>query len=81
MCNGYPDALVHTAQLLEENITADFVDVNMGCPIDLICDKCAPRPSTLTSLRETCCAMVCRESQALIPQLVHPVHPMRMGPL
>ena len=33
--------MAHTAQLLEENVSADFVDVNMGCPIDLICNKCA----------------------------------------
>ena len=30
VCGGYPDALARTAQLLEENISADFVDVNMG---------------------------------------------------
>ena len=43
VCGGYPDVMAHTAQLLEENISADFVDVNMGCPIDLICNKRAPQ--------------------------------------
>ena len=41
VCGGYADALARCAQLLEEHATVDFVDVNMGCPIDLICNKCA----------------------------------------
>ncbi|KAL0043602.1 hypothetical protein WJX79_009566 [Trebouxia sp. C0005] len=39
VCGGYADALSRTAQLIEENCDVDFVDVNMGCPIDLICSK------------------------------------------
>ena len=27
------------AQLLNETCELDFVDINCGCPIDLICDK------------------------------------------
>ncbi len=30
MCGGYPDALGRCAQLLDESLSADFVDVNMG---------------------------------------------------
>ena len=41
VCGGYADALARCAQLLEEHAAVDFVDVNMGCPIDLICNKCA----------------------------------------
>jgi len=39
VCGGFADALTRCAQLLDENISVDFVDVNMGCPIDLVCDK------------------------------------------
>ena len=28
--------MARVAQLIEENVSCDFVDINMGCPIDLI---------------------------------------------
>ena len=39
LCGGFADALARTAQLLEEHISCDFVDLNMGCPIDLVVNK------------------------------------------
>ena len=39
ICGGYTDSMTRCAQLLEENVDATFVDVNVGCPIDLICNK------------------------------------------
>jgi hypothetical protein len=30
VCGGYPDAMSHLAQLLDENIDTDFVDINCG---------------------------------------------------
>ena len=54
VCGGYPDALSRTAQLIEDNCTVSFVDVNMGCPIDLICDRWA-----LLSCAVLCCAELC----------------------
>ena len=46
ICGGYPDALAHCAQLIEEHATVDFVDINMGCPIDIICNRCvASKPA------------------------------------
>lgn len=39
VCGGFADSLARTAQLIEQNCDVDFVDVNMGCPIDLICSK------------------------------------------
>ncbi|GFR41828.1 hypothetical protein Agub_g2602, partial [Astrephomene gubernaculifera] len=41
ICGGYPDAVSRCCQLLGEHLQADFVDINMGCPIDLVCDKSA----------------------------------------
>ncbi len=54
-------------QLLDERIDASFVDVNMGCPIDLVCDKgagsalltkWAPRRSS-SAARPRPCARAC----------------------
>ncbi|CAD7703961.1 unnamed protein product [Ostreobium quekettii] len=39
VCGGYGDCLTHCAQLLEENVGVDFVDLNLGCPIDLVVGK------------------------------------------
>jgi len=39
ICGGYPDAVSQAAELLEDNISMDFIDVNCGCPIDLVCNK------------------------------------------
>ena len=39
VCGGYADAMGRCAQLLDEHLDVDFVDINMGCPIDLICNK------------------------------------------
>ena len=43
ICGGYPDAVSRCAQLIDDEFVSaggiDFVDINMGCPIDLICNK------------------------------------------
>jgi tRNA-dihydrouridine synthase len=39
ICGGYSDTVARAAQLLDEQIDCTFVDINMGCPIDLVCDK------------------------------------------
>jgi tRNA-dihydrouridine synthase 3 len=31
--------MARLAQLLEEHVSMDFVDLNCGCPIDLICNR------------------------------------------
>lgn len=54
VCGGYADALARCAQLLEEHAAVDFVDVNMGCPIDLICNKRGP---LLTSSSAALCLL------------------------
>ena len=39
ICGGYPDTVTRCCQLIEENIDVDFIDINMGCPIDMVCSK------------------------------------------
>ncbi|KAK9793735.1 hypothetical protein WJX73_005882 [Symbiochloris irregularis] len=39
ICGGYMDTMTRCAQLLEDQIDVNFVDVNCGCPIDLVCNK------------------------------------------
>lgn len=39
ICGSYMDTMTQCAELLDETISVDFVDVNMGCPIDLVVKK------------------------------------------
>lgn len=39
VCGCSPPQMARVAQLLEQQIDCDFVDINMGCPIDLIYKK------------------------------------------
>ena len=43
VCGGYSDSMSRCMQLLEDEVVSkgglDFIDVNMGCPIDLVCNK------------------------------------------
>ncbi|KAL3832035.1 hypothetical protein ACJMK2_023715 [Sinanodonta woodiana] len=36
ICGGYPDTLTRCGQLIQDQLEVDFVDINCGCPIDLI---------------------------------------------
>jgi tRNA-dihydrouridine synthase 3 len=39
ICGGYADSTARCVELLERDFDFDFVDINMGCPIDLVCSK------------------------------------------
>ncbi|XP_005089507.1 tRNA-dihydrouridine(47) synthase [NAD(P)(+)]-like isoform X2 [Aplysia californica] len=39
ICGGYPDTMTRCAQLLTETCDLDFIDINCGCPIELIFKK------------------------------------------
>ena len=39
ICGGFPDTVARCCQLLGDVVDCDFIDVNMGCPIDLVCGK------------------------------------------
>lgn len=40
LCGGYADTMARCAQLVEDTCQVDFVDLNFGCPIDVVC-RCA----------------------------------------
>ena len=37
VCGGFPDSMACCAQLVQEQCSVDFVDINFGCPIDVVC--------------------------------------------
>ncbi|KAI6239617.1 TRNA-dihydrouridine(47) synthase [NAD(P)(+)] [Aphelenchoides fujianensis] len=39
LAGGYPDTLTKAAQAITENFEVDFVDLNLGCPIDVVNEK------------------------------------------
>ncbi|KAF8055999.1 tRNA-dihydrouridine(47) synthase [NAD(P)(+)] [Scenedesmus sp. PABB004] len=39
VCGGYPDTMARVAQLVDEACDVDYVDINCGCPIDIICGR------------------------------------------
>ncbi|KAK7351897.1 hypothetical protein VNO77_11657 [Canavalia gladiata] len=39
ICGAYPDTVARTVELIEQECTIDFIDINMGCPIDIVVNK------------------------------------------
>uniref|UniRef100_L7M122 tRNA-dihydrouridine(47) synthase [NAD(P)(+)] n=1 Tax=Rhipicephalus pulchellus TaxID=72859 RepID=L7M122_RHIPC len=39
LCGAHPDVMTRCAQLLKDKCNVDFVDINMGCPIDFVYKK------------------------------------------
>ncbi|KAH9696650.1 tRNA-dihydrouridine(47) synthase (NAD(P)(+))-like [Citrus sinensis] len=39
ICGAYPDTLARTVELIDQQCTVDFIDINMGCPIDIVVNK------------------------------------------
>ncbi|XP_027052409.1 tRNA-dihydrouridine(47) synthase [NAD(P)(+)]-like isoform X2 [Pocillopora damicornis] len=36
LCGSFPDSMAKSAELLQNDVPVDFVDINIGCPIDLV---------------------------------------------
>ncbi|CAD6194637.1 unnamed protein product [Caenorhabditis auriculariae] len=59
LAGGYADTMSKAAQIIVDNYEVDFLDINMGCPIDLINQKgggCA-LPTRPTKMLETIATM------------------------
>lgn len=40
LAGSYPDVLARSAELIHDACEAvDFIDINMGCPLDALCAK------------------------------------------
>lgn len=39
ICGAYPDTVARTVELIDQGCTVDFIDINMGCPIDVVVNK------------------------------------------
>lgn len=39
ICGPYPDTVARTVELVGNECSVDFIDINMGCPIDIVVNK------------------------------------------
>jgi len=39
ICGAHPDTVARAAELIERECQVDFIDLNLGCPIDLVVNK------------------------------------------
>eukprot|EP00123_Amoebidium_parasiticum_P014772 comp22637_c0_seq1/m.34842 comp22637_c0_seq1/g.34842 ORF comp22637_c0_seq1/g.34842 comp22637_c0_seq1/m.34842 type:complete len:362 (-) comp22637_c0_seq1:417-1502(-) len=39
VCGGYADTMCRVAELIDEKCSVDFIDINCGCPIDIVFQK------------------------------------------
>ncbi|TVT96686.1 hypothetical protein EJB05_58085 [Eragrostis curvula] len=39
ICGPYPDTIARTVELIDKECSIDFIDINMGCPIDIVVNK------------------------------------------
>ncbi|KAJ6849562.1 tRNA-dihydrouridine(47) synthase [NAD(P)(+)]-like isoform X3 [Iris pallida] len=39
ICGSYPDTVARTVELIDRECKVDFIDINMGCPIDIVVNK------------------------------------------
>ncbi|CAN1256133.1 tRNA-dihydrouridine(47) synthase [NAD(P)(+)]-like [Linum perenne] len=39
ICGAFPDTVARTVELIEQHCTVDFIDINMGCPIEVVVSK------------------------------------------
>ncbi|PSS26010.1 TRNA-dihydrouridine(47) synthase [NAD(P)(+)]-like [Actinidia chinensis var. chinensis] len=65
ICGAYPDTVTRTVELIDQECTVDFIDINMGCPIDIVVNKGAGsallmKPMRMKSVVQAASAIVDR---------------------
>lgn len=63
LCGNNSELLTYAAQVLNENCDIDFIDLNLGCPIDLIFQQgggsaLIRRPNVLESIIRSCSSVL-----------------------
>ncbi|XP_057966077.1 tRNA-dihydrouridine(47) synthase [NAD(P)(+)]-like [Malania oleifera] len=51
ICGAHPDTVARTVELIDQECTVDFIDINMGCPIDIVVNKGAGSALLMKPLR------------------------------
>jgi len=39
LAGSHPDQFIQASEVIQENCSVDFVDINLGCPIDVVCQR------------------------------------------
>ncbi|XP_078441783.1 FMN-linked oxidoreductases superfamily protein [Wolffia australiana] len=60
ICGSYPDTVARTAEIIQQECAVDFIDINMGCPIDIVVNKGAGsallnKPMRMKSIVKAAC--------------------------
>ncbi|KFK30482.1 hypothetical protein AALP_AA7G266400 [Arabis alpina] len=63
ICGSFPDTISRTVELIDRECTVDFIDINMGCPIDMVVNKSAGsallnKPSRMKNIVEVSSSIV-----------------------
>ncbi|KAL8140965.1 hypothetical protein V2J09_006986 [Rumex salicifolius] len=61
ICGAYPDTVSRAVELIEQECSVDFIDINMGCPIDIVVNKGAgsallTKPQRMQNVIQSACA-------------------------
>ncbi|CAN8276651.1 unnamed protein product [Cochlearia groenlandica] len=63
ICGSFPDTVSRTVELIDRECTVDFIDINMGCPIDMVVNRSAGsallnKPSRMKNIVEVSSSIV-----------------------
>lgn len=61
ICGAYPDTVARAVELISQECSVDFIDLNMGCPIDIVVNKGAgsallTKPLRMKNVIQAACA-------------------------
>ncbi|KAL2927927.1 tRNA-dihydrouridine(47) synthase [NAD(P)(+)]-like [Bienertia sinuspersici] len=61
ICGAHPDTVARAVELIDQECSVDFIDINMGCPIDIVVNKGAgsallTKPLRMKNVIQAACA-------------------------